>query len=295
MKKILSILFITLGLNFTTFANSNFKIISTVVNVETDYTSDGVRGINITYRYNFLPLEEENHNDTILSKASFSISAILYENNKAIEPALGYQSTANANGDAAFGFDFLSNEMQASKFDKKKSLFIPYAALNLSQGNHTISIKTLFSGTDGTGIKHEQKLLNENVNFTKPKTNTFTLNIDYIESTEKNAKGNVWDIAFFRTDAPDVGVNVLVGKISVWKKNVNDTYMFAVGPNSKNITFTISENDRVELLIQDIDLIFHDFIGQLNFDTKKLKTNQVYIYDTPKGNIKSCSLNYKIN
>ncbi|MBK6274752.1 MAG: hypothetical protein IPF58_08660, partial [Saprospirales bacterium] len=110
-------------------------------------------------------VRRRNHNDTILSKASFSISAILYENNKAVEPALGYQSTANANGEATFGFDFLSNEMQASKFDKKKSLFIPYAALNLSQGNHTISIKTLLSGTDGTGNKHEQKLLNENVNF----------------------------------------------------------------------------------------------------------------------------------
>jgi hypothetical protein len=295
MKKILSILFVMLGLNFTTYATNNLKIINTVVGIETDYISDGVKGINITYRYNFLPLEEENHNDTILSKASFSISAILYENNKAIEPALGYQSIANANGVAAFGFDFLSNEMQASKFDKKKSLFIPYAALKLAQGNHVISIKTLLSGTDGTGNKHEQKLVEENINFSKPKTNTFTLNIDYIEATEKNAKGNVWDIAFFRPDAPDVGVNVLVGDISVWKKNVNDTYMFALGPNSKNITFTISENDRVVLLIQDIDLIFHDFIGQLNFETKKLKTIQVYNYNTASGNIKSCSLNYKIN
>jgi hypothetical protein len=267
----------------------------TFVVVETDYTSEGVKGIKLTYRYNFLPLEEQNHNDTILSKASFSISAILFENNKAIEPALGYKSIANTDGDAAFGFEFLSTEMKASYFDKKKSLFIPYAALKLSQGNHVISIKTLFSGTDGTGIKHEQKLLNENVTFSKPKTNTFTLNIDYIEATEKNAKGNVWDIAFFRTDAPDVGVNVLVGDISIWKKNVSDTYMFAVGPNSKNILFTISENDRVELLIQDIDLIFHDFIGQLVFDTKKLKTNQVYMYDSPKENIKSCSLNYKID
>ncbi|HUM51850.1 MAG TPA: hypothetical protein PK431_08540 [Chitinophagales bacterium] len=295
MEKIFSILLVTIGLNFTTYATENLKIISTVVGVETDYISEGVKGIKLTYRYNFLPLEEQNHNDTILSKASFSISAILYENNNAIEPALGYKSIANENGDAAFGFDFLSNEMQASKFDKKKSLFIPYAALKLSEGNHVISIKTLFSGTDGTGIKHEQKLLNENVNFSKPKTNTFTLNIDYIEVTEKNAKGNVWDIAFFRTDAPDVGVNVLVGNISVWKKNVNDTYMFAVGPNSKNITFTISENDRVELLIQDIDVLFHDFIARLAFETKKIKTNQIYNYNTESGNVKSCSLNFKID
>ena len=294
MKKILSILSVLIGLNFTSYATDNLKIIG-LVEVKTDYTLDGVKGINITYRYNFLQLEEEHHNDTILKNASFSVSAVLYENDKAIEPALGYQSIANATGDAEFSFDFLSTEMQASKFDKKKSLFIPYAALKLSQGNHVISVKTLFSGTDGTGEKQQQIKQTENISFSKPKTNTFTLNIDYIEATEKNAKGNVWDIALFRTDAPDVGVNVLVGDISVWKKNVNDSYMFAVGPNSKNIMLTISENDRVVLLIQDIDLIFHDFIAQLNFDTKKLKTNQVYMYDTPIGNIKSCSLNYKID
>ena len=294
MKKILLILLIILGFNAITYATNNLKIIGSL-EVETDYTSNGAKGIKITYRYNFLPLEEENHNDTILSKASFAVSAILYENNKVVEPALGYQSVANANGDAEFGFNFLPNEMQASKFDKKKSLFIPYAALNLSQGNHIISIKTLLSGTDGTGNKHEQKLIKENIEFSKPKTNTFTLNIDYIEATEKNAKGNAWDVAFFRTDAPDVGVNVLVGDISVWKKNVSDTYMFAVGPNSKNITFTISENDRVELLIQDIDVLFHDFIARLAFETKKLKTNQVYNYNTASGNVKSCSLNFKID
>jgi hypothetical protein len=294
MKKTLFILLVIVGFNAITFATNNIKIIGSV-DVETDYTSNGVKGINITYRYNFLQLEEENHNDTILSKASFAVSAVLYENNQPLEPALGYQSVANANGDAEFGFDFLSNEMQASKFDKKKSLFIPYAALKLSQGNHIISVKSIFSGTDGTGNKHEQKLIDENISFKKPKTNTFTLNIDYIEATEKNAKGNVWDVAFFRTDAPDVGVTVLVGDISVWKKNVNDTYMFAVGPNSRNIVFTISENDRVELLIQDIDVLFHDFIARLAFDTKKLKTNQVYSYNKASGNVKSCSLNFKID
>ncbi|HRH57636.1 MAG TPA: hypothetical protein PLS10_08295 [Chitinophagales bacterium] len=294
MKKVLFILLNLFIMNNTIYGAENPKIISTI-EVETDYIYEGAKGLNIKYKYSFLPLEEQNHNDTILKDASFGINTTFLENGNAIKPAAGYQSLLNENGDVSVNFTFFGSELDASKFYKLKSVFIPYSALNLPEGNHVISVKGIFSGTDGAGVKHQQVIQKDNINFYKPKTNLFTLNIDYVEANILNAKGQAWDYAILRTDAPDVGINVLVGNASVWSSHVNDTYMFSVGPNSKNITFLISEKDNVNILVQDIDILFHDFIAKWVFTTADKKPGTLYSYNKSKGNIKSCNLTFKID
>lgn len=142
------------------------------------------------------------------------------------------------------------------------------------------------SGKDADGHFHQHKKEKKDISFKKPPTKLFTLNIDYIEVNPHNAKGHVWDHAMFNSDAPDVGVNILTGNTTVWKSSVNDTYMFAVGPNSKNITFTISENDKVTVLVQDIDVMFHDFIARWNFTTNDKKLNTLYTYNKGKRKCK---------
>ena len=294
MKKAVFVFLTLFILNHVICSAENFKIISTI-DVETDYMYEGAEGINITYKYSFLPLEEQNHNDTILKNATFGINTVFFENGNAIKPAAGYKSLLNENGDASVNFTFFGTELNASKFYKLKSVFIPYAALNLPEGNHVLSVRGIFSGTDGAGVKHEQVIQKDNVSFNKPKTNVFTLNIDYIEANTLNSRGQAWDYAIFRTDAPDVGINVLVGKTSVWSSHVNDTYMFSVGPNSKDISFLISEKDNVNILVQDIDVMFHDFIAKWVFTTSDKKPGTLYSYNKAKGNIKSCNLTFKID
>lgn len=294
MKKSFCLVFTVLLFSFLHVHASNLKIIQSI-NVETDYNYQGVRGLNITYRYNFLPLEEENHNDTLLRGCTFTIKTNLFENNNAIEPANGYKSVINTDGDLEFTITLMGADIVATKFDNKVSQFIPYASLKLNQGNHTINVIAEIKGKDATGFLHQQKIEKAATTFTKPATKTFTLNIDYIEVNTLNSKGQAWDYAIFRTDAPDVGVDVLIGNTSVFKNNVNDTYMYAVGPNSKNISFTISENDKVSVLVQDIDVLFHDFIAKWNFSTNDKKTGTLYAYNKVKGNIKSCNLTFKID
>lgn len=294
MKNVCLMILALFLLKNISFGSTNFKIISSV-DVETDYIYQGAQGINVTYKYSFLPLEEQNHNDTVLKNASFGISTLIFENGNAIKPALGYQSLLNENGDASANFTFFGSELDATKFYKLKSIFIPYAALNLQEGNHIISVKGIFSGTDGAGVKHQQTIQKDNITFNKPKTSVFTLNIDYVEANTLNSKGQAWDYALFKTDAPDVGINVLVGNTSVWSSHVNDTYMFSVGPNSKNISFLISEKDNVNILVQDIDIMFHDFIAKWVFTTSDKKPGTLYTYNKAKGNIKSCNLLFKID
>lgn len=294
MKKIKILLLVILLMILNHTFSSNLKIISSIT-IETDVDFDGAKGINVIYKYNFLPLEEENHNDTLLNGSIFKIKTNVYQNNVAVEPAIGYSSVTNTNGNIEFVLTLMGADIDASKFDKKITQFIPYAALKLNQGSNTIQIKAEISGKDATGFLHQQKLEKSDIQFNKPATKVFTMNIDYVELNTLNARGKAWDYSVFRTDAPDVGVNLLVGNTSVWKSHVNDTYMFAVGPNSKNISFTISENDKVAVLIQDIDIMFDDFAAKLLFSTSDKKAGTVYTYNKPKGNIKSCSLNYKID
>lgn len=273
--------------------SSNLKIINSI-SVEKDVEYEGAKGLSITYRYNFLPIEEENHNDTILKGAVFHLKTYVLENSSFVEPANGYTSVKNTNGDIEFDLTLMGSEITPSKFDKKITQFIPYASLNLVSGNHNIQIKAILEGKDATGFFHEQILEKTDIQFTKPATKLFTMNIDYIELNTLNSKGHAWDYALFRTDAPDVGVTILVGNTVVWKSHVNDTYMFAVGLNSKNINFSISENDNIIVLVQDIDVMFHDFAAKWNFATKKKVDNQLYTYSKAGGNIKSCNLNFKL-
>lgn len=294
MKEIKLLLTTIFFLNVNIYGAENLKIVSTI-EVETDYMYEGAQGINISYKYSFLPLEEQNHNDTILKNASFGINTLFFEDGNVIEPAKGYQSLLNEDGAISVNFTFFGSELDPSKFYKLKSIFIPYAALNLQEGKHIISVRGMFSGTDGAGVKHQQTIQKDNITFNKPKTNVFTLNIDYVEANILNSEGKAWDYALFRTDAPDVGINVLVGKTSVWSSHVNDTYMFSVGPNSKNISFLISEKDNVNILVQDIDIMFHDFIAKWVFTTSDKKPGTLYSYNKAKGNIKSCNLTFKVD
>lgn len=291
IKRILSILILSISLNI--YANE-LKIISNI-SVETDYEKDGAKGINISYKYNFLSLVEYDHNDTILKDCTFQLKTKLLSNNEPIEPATGYRANTNNNGDLEFSISLTGKDIEATKFDQKVTQFIPYASMKLKDGENNITIQAEMSGKDATGHLHNDIKEKSDVTFKKPITKTFTINIDYIEVQPITTDGQAWDYAFFKTDAPDVGVTVLVGNTTVYKINVNDTYMFAAGPNAKNITFTISEKDRVGVLIQDIDVLFHDFIAKWNFTTHDKKDGILYTYDKAKGNIKSCNLNFKIN
>jgi len=46
--------------------------------------------------------------------------------------------------------------------------------------------------------------------------------------------------------------------------------------------------------VQDIDVMFDDFIAKLLFKTGDKKSGTLYSYNTAKGNIKSCNITFKI-
>ena len=177
MKKLISTLIL---FNFTFFnilKASQLDIIQGI-EIEPNYIDDGVHGMKITYRYNFLSLEEEHHNDTLLQNCTFTIKTKISENGKNIGTAKGFKSVTNQNGDLEFTIQLIGSEIQASKYDKLAVQFIPFAALNLMEGEHNLAVKAEISGKDATGFLHNQKIEKNGIVINKPITKTFTMNID---------------------------------------------------------------------------------------------------------------------
>lgn len=288
-SRIILILYTILFFTFQSFAET--KIISNL-GVLPDFTFEGAKGINLTFQYNFHPIYEQTHNDTILQDCTFTLKVKLVAENKTIGAAKGYQFVENSQNELEYTITLSGTDLQATKVNKKTNQFIPYAALQLPEGVHAIKVQTSLNGKDVLGNEYHQNFEKNSITITKPATQLFTMNIDHIEVKPFTSNGQAWDYAFFKTDAPDVGVNIMVGNTTVYKKNVNDSYMFAAGPDSRNIVFTISKNDKVVVKIQDIDVLFHDFVAKWVFSTNKMP-GVTYTYKKPTGNVKSCLLTFR--
>lgn len=270
------------------------KILSTIA-VEKDYYVEEAKGLNIACKYNFLSLEEQHHDDTILIGATFYVTTRILENGVEISPAKGYASLIGESGTLMFSIPLTGDKIEASKFSKSLEQFIPYASLAIPEGKHTLQVSVSISGKDATGKVWEDKRLTDEITIIKPPIKLVNFNIDYIEVNPLNAKGNAWDYSVFKTDAPDVDVSIMIGSVVVWKSHVNDTYLFSVGPYSRNISFTISQGDKVGVLIQDMDVMYHDFVAKWLFATNNKSDGVEYTYDKSKGNIKSCNLKFSIH
>ncbi len=288
-SRIILTIYTILFFSFHSFAET--KIISNI-GVLPDFTFEGAKGINLTFQYNFLPIYEQTHNDTILQDCTFKLKVKLESNNAKIGAAKGYQLMENSQNELEYIITLSGTDLQGSTVNKKTNQFIPFAAMQLPEGTHVINVQTTLSGKDVLGNEYQQKFEKNSISIAKPATQLFTMNIDHIEVKPFTSSGQAWDYAFLKTDAPDVGVNIMVGNTSVYKKNVNDSYMFAAGPDSRNITFAISKNDKVVVKIQDIDVLFHDFVAKWVFSTNKMP-GVTYTYKKPTGNVKSCLLTFK--
>ena len=284
---------LSLLLNSPLIAQSNLPKIISAITVQNDIISEGVKGMNVTIKYNFLSIEELNHNDSILKNSDFFFATKCFENNKVIEADLGF-TKFSSNNEFYFKLNLLKQDVQASTIDKSIDFFIPYAALKLKEGKHTLSLKTEVVKIENVKTSTIQKFEKANLEIIKPAIQIVTFDIDYIELNTLNTKGNSWDVGIFKPDAPDINVAIKLSSAIIWHQYQNDSYTYSLGSKSHNLTFAICKGDIITVYIQDLDIIFHDFVAQWQFDMTNKVKDQIYIFNTPKGNIKSCNLSYKI-
>ncbi len=269
------------------------------ITVQPEQTLHGVKGFEVICSYSFQSIRtaygKGKQTDTILDKSSFELICIVYENQIGVKPAAGYGHLANSKDEIAFKYAFTNSEVTSTEKSGAQQMFIPYSALGMQQGNHTIAIKAIIRGKDGTGKTYEEQEVQRGITFTKPKTRTFHLTIGHIEVTPLDGSGKSWDNSMFGKEAPDVGVTVLVANTAIWHNEVNDTYMFAVGPYSQNIAFLISEDDTVTLLVEDMDVVLrNDHIATWYIPTGDNQSNTVQQFEGKSPLVKSHNITYRI-
>lgn len=266
---------------------SNFRVTQ-------NHNYKGVQGILVEYDISFkdLLIKLEN-NDSLLSKAEFYFNTILSVNGTRIKPALGYSIMKNNKGNFQHVKRY-NNFYFKESVPLKEDFFIPYAALDIDSGKHNISILSTLNGKDPLDNVYQQSIVTKNILIDKPKQKLVTFNIDYVEVEMLNPKNESWDFNIYNNAKPDVKVTFYVANTLIWTDNVKDSYIYAKGPKSKNIIFKISEGDKIRFRVEDIDVLFHDFIGELVISTPIANELKEHTLSKKFGSVKDCSATWKI-
>jgi hypothetical protein len=292
-----AILFTIIFLHFSSAkAQSNDAKYITAVTVEKNDTEFGVQGLKIMYSYNFSPLGKQATIDSISKTTSFKIKTTIFIKDEAVNPGYGYSKFRNARN----GFEIISRlsgiDIRNTKTSQQVTVFIPYAALKLpALTSYTATVKAALFSTVDIADKQVQLIEQGNITFYKPETLLATIHVDSIEVNTLDGKGRAWDYSFFGKDYPDIGVSIYLANNLLWDKHTNNNFLFVLNPNEKTYAFSISKNDKIIILIQDRDLLIHDFIDQFNCGTADKVKGQWYYLIPNSKNIKYCKISYSIN
>ena len=263
------------------------------VKVKMDYTHKGVIGAYITYEISISELKAKVQNDSIVNTANILVQTQLLAGNSGIMTNHGYNRIQDENGCLLLrnnnkGMDFIVKDK------KKGETFIPYAAMDLSEGKHVLDLTIKIKASGAFPQVYTQTIYQKGLVIQKPMTYTAIFDIDYVEVNELTPKNKQWDVGWFSTFKPDVSIQIMMANTIVWFDYLRDTYVYAQGPKSRNIKFTISKNDQIRFLVEDQDLIMHDFIGEqlLPFNSKDLGKTQTI--KNQFDSVKDCSARYRI-
>ncbi|MFN8284614.1 MAG: hypothetical protein U0U67_15435 [Chitinophagales bacterium] len=227
------------------------------IEIRTDVNYEASNGIEISYEYNNNENEGQySYINDQFYKESYYVYVTLFENNKPIKAIPNYKDITNEYGNIRI----IEPISRFYPRDKLKPTFIPYAALKLSEGKHVITAKFEVICQKSEANKFHQKIEKQNINFNKPATQTVSLGIEYIVVGNKYFKDGFWDLD---KPSPDIEVLVFSGNTLIWNKKSYDNYTFTNSSSTKNISYTISKGDAINIHLVDLDILFNDYIGEI--------------------------------
>ena len=274
---------------------NNAKIITSVSVAKTD-TAFGVQGLTINYMYNFSSLGKQASLDSIVRTTAFNIKTRIFIKDVAVNPGYGYSKFSNVRNDFEISTHIPATNIKNTKSDTQLTVFVPYAALKIPHlTNYTATIKAALASTVWVTEKDIQLIEQNDISFYKPETLTATVYVDSIEVTTLDSKGRAWDYSFFGKDYPDIGVNINMGGNIIWDKKINNKFLFVLNPNEKTCSFSISKNDKINILVEDKDLLISDLIEKFECTTTDKIKGQWYPVVSKSSTVKQCKIQYSIN
>lgn len=208
MKFLFSILFV-IAVQYNLLAESTLPIHITMKSIKTDYIENGASGILISYYVDLRPYftSTDYSNDTI-KKVSISLSTELFKDNKHIKPSKGFENIYYKNKSHLIkkrntikllkfsDYDFITKENALILYE----FFVPYAAMNLENGNQNITFNTIATSY-ARNFKYSESKISNDVSFNKPFTKEVHIYIDSIVAVYGN-----WDLEILNKGAPDMTV-----------------------------------------------------------------------------------------
>ena len=295
-QNFLTLLFIVVSCH-SIMAQNNQNIISDI-RVQTDFVENGVKGLRISVLCNYSVLRKKYQTDSMmdqaLNQARFFYVLSLFQDSNQVKPAFGYQT--------AFGKgDFVEIKVKCNPLlaDPKSImentfLFIPYAALKLKEGKHSLSVSADLNGKDGFNNVYRQNTRSAVFTFTKPLTKIFECSLDSLVVKPFDNQGQAWDHELFGTDAPDLDFSIKMGDLEVGNIHKGNNYFISFAAKPRVFRFLVSVNDEVTIFLTDTDDAFHDPIASWRFDTTNMKEGTVYQQKEAKENLTAFSFKCKV-
>lgn len=239
-------------------------IIIQTLKVMPDIRSDNVEGVRLSFRFNLIYNEKMHARK---KPAVLGIRAFFFSENGA--PVRAISGTAYHKSDDGLAVSGL-DEMN---WTNQKNLFLPYYALDLPAGRHSLVLR-ISAWVKDTSVTEDSRpiavrgMLESAFQINKPQTRTFRLRLRELRVHATNAKGNYWDFGLFSSNEPDLQHRVVLrSKEHADNVHISSTVEDALSAAWPDFSepLTISRNDKITLCIYDKDLFFHDLIGAISY------------------------------
>ncbi len=265
-KNIIVLLVILLNGRLLNAQETNYRDTLRVYSIRplSDIRSGQAEGARLTVHFNLI-YNEARHNSKKPVMLEFQ-ALFLTADGSPVRASQGTVYHISREGYAVTGI----NDMQWSN---KKDLFIPYYALELPPGRHSLNVSLSCSVKD-TAVTQESRpvpvtgMTQVTIQINKPRTRMFRMYVRELRVNPLNAKGRPWDSGFFSSTDPDLQYRIELRS----KEHTDNTHMSSTVQDALSagwIDFadpvTVSLNDRITLSVYDKDIFFHDPIGEISY------------------------------
>lgn len=224
-------------------------------------TLHGVNGVLIDYvGYYAADTNYKNNSNPF----GLNLEFLVYKDGRLVKATQFTKRFVNNNGHLAATLNLNDQSNRVQK------ILIPYYAFQLNNGNHKIEIRAFAYSDEGETGKSKRRILkisgikSQQLQITKPETESFDFLARGIRVSSTDFKGRSWDTNPFTNSNPDLFWTVEIGKgvntdvifrSSMMKNAFSGGWMDGV----KNVV--ISKGDKFQISVYDNDPMFDDVIG----------------------------------
>lgn len=241
------------------------SIIIKSINVENNVQSQNVTGSLVTINSTFFY-------DTTLYHTSkpqkIVYELLLFDKNK--QPIKTVESTKFKSSNGQF-------KISIPRFDYKENLsvFIPYYALDIPQGNNVLALTLSVYAMDTSITQSRRKIKCEGkiakaFTINKPATKTFKIRVNGVKISDTDKKGKAWDWTggladiFYSIEFNNKYNNDILFSSTTVKNATSAAWL------DYSNTITMTEGDKISISLYDEDTMFDDNIGTKNFSYDEL-------------------------